>query len=148
MAGILLLVVSPVVVYTIFQSSSGSKAEQWPSTEGKIIRSNVKTVRTGETNAFKADIEYRFMLDGKIYASTRLSYAESAESSESAARALTEKYPLNSTQKIFYSPRDPTQSLLDPGSGRHEYWLYLIPLATFGAGFYLLRLSRQQPWIG
>jgi hypothetical protein len=137
--GILLLVSSPVVGFLVYQTFTAARASAaWPSVEGKITCSNAVDRTVGVKPKFEVNIAYTYTVDGREYTGSRVCFADSTGSGESAVRAVVDRYPMNSTPQVFYDPANPAQSVLEAGASRGAIILLAIPVLMLFAGAYLI----------
>ncbi|MFZ5809510.1 MAG: DUF3592 domain-containing protein [Chloroflexota bacterium] len=91
-------------------------AKNWQTTSGKIIRSEIRTVRKRdlderETVRSAPAITYEYSVDGKRYQGERISLAEIIP--ESDLEATLARYPLGAQVTVYYNPADPRQAVLE-----------------------------------
>jgi hypothetical protein len=119
----------------------------WPSTEGEIAHSAVLLQRdssASETTVvnYRADIVYRYKVNGRSYSSSKIALVDLASSS-GRAQALVERYPDQSTTEVYYNPADPAESVLEPGSSSGLTVLQVIGAIStlFGLVFLVMSLT-------
>jgi hypothetical protein len=105
----------------------------WPTTDGKIIFSEV--VKHDSTNSiiYRADIRYDYTVNGRSYAGHCVAYGEDGSTDSQHERQLVSKYQPEKVVVVFYKPTDPEVSLLEPGLTWRNSFLLLL-----GAFFALL----------
>ena len=123
------------------QTSSG-----WPATEGKIVRSWVKTSTSWDsdyrtrTTAYYPAVQYEYTVLGKTYTGSRISFGGTAgKSTRRAAEAALEGYPVGASVTVYYNPHNPQDAVLE--RTMHGGPLMLIVGATFGASAVCLFLT-------
>jgi hypothetical protein len=143
--GMLLLIGSPVVLFATYRNySSANASEKWPSVDGVITQSSLETMGFGRKQTFKAKIEYQYQVNGRGYRASRVKFVDTTGSSESAAQSVASKYPVNSAQKVYYNPDDPSNSVLEPGaSAGSVVMLAMGPLAVIGFGTFFVFVARK-----
>jgi len=112
----------------------------WPTVEGKITSMEVDgrysdTVRDS-TFGFNADMEYAYTVEGREYRGDRLTFRpEAAGPSTSSdrhgklrAEQIAKEYPVGRFVQVYYSPRNPKQAILKPGTSAKM----LIPVLIGG----------------
>ncbi|MCH8474337.1 MAG: DUF3592 domain-containing protein [Opitutales bacterium] len=92
----------------------------WPSVEGQVLSSKIVESRSssssgGSSTSYRADVTYRYTVDGSSYTGDRIQASSVSSSNHSRARAMTRKYPEGKTVEVFYNPDRPYRSLLEPG---------------------------------
>jgi hypothetical protein len=144
----LLLFASPFGFFNAFQHyRSIIKTNDWPQTEGSIVKSEVKIVKDAGTS-YLPDIHYTYKVDGKDYVSDQLIFGKSVQFGKlSLAEDYCKTYPINSNHKIFYNPLKPDESILESGVHIRHYFDFILPIFCFGLGiglFYLLFLKDKK----
>ncbi|OVE76478.1 hypothetical protein BVX98_05730 [bacterium F11] len=110
----------------IWGTTSYKKAQEakgWPTTEGKIISSEVDShwSRTGTgTNRrskmmYDAKVVFEYSVEGRVYTSNKVSFGEYSSSSRRSAQKVVEKYPPNKDVIVFFDPVNPEMAILEPG---------------------------------
>jgi hypothetical protein len=101
--------------------------KKWPTTDGKIVRSEVATTRQHHSRPSSARpnysvtmyvprIVYSYEAGGHTYQSDNIGWSTSANRS-SVAEKYVKRYPLQSRVRVFYDPDDPAQATLSPTMG-------------------------------
>jgi hypothetical protein len=135
--GVVLLVAAPVAAIFAYSTYCKAKASaDWPSIDGTITHSSVEMKRRKARVYYEPQIEYHYKVGGQEYTGTRLSFVlREFDTSEEAAQATSNKYPLNSTQKVFYDPADPASCTLVPGTtSTGSLLIALVPLVLLAVG--------------
>jgi len=117
----------------------------WPSVDGEISHSAVlyqtsTNSSTGETSTYKADIAYRYKVQGKSYSSSRIALLDLASSSRNA-QTVVDRYPDNASVQVYYNPADPSDAVLEPGESSGLTVLSIVGWCFAGAGVLFLMLS-------
>jgi hypothetical protein len=127
-------------------------AKNWQSVGGKIIRSEIRTVRKRdleerETVRSAPAIAYEYNVGGKRYKGERISLAETLPESE--IEAILARYPLGAQVTVYYDPADPRRAVLerdlptDFGKGLAGVFAFL----GGGAILVLLTLAKVPEWL-
>ena len=133
------------VVIFDFMAISGL-AKQWQtvsyvSTQGTITKSQVKVTHDSDGSSRSAEIEYEYQVNGQKLTSEDVSHVEFNfdDADESVA-----KYPMGAACEVYYSPQDPTQSVLETGirPGDLFAFIFLTPFNAIGIGI----LAFVIPW--
>ncbi len=114
--GILALYVGISNVLNARESSS------WPSVEGKITKSEVR-IRVGSSGeqsvsssaTYHADIEYDYAVEGENLKGTRIAFGDLGTADPADADTIRDKYPKGTDVTVYYKPKEPQLSLLEPG---------------------------------
>ena len=142
LAGVLLIiavVALPVLsaYYGAISLYRGYASTRWPTTSGKIVRSEV--VRNpglpGAGGGFFASIAFDYTVHGTSYRGKKYSLHEGCYQSTTVPEQLTRQYPLGSIVKVYYDPHKRSIAFLEPGlRSPLVYGFFLI----FGVGMLLL----------
>lgn len=129
----------------INMARKGRQSLSWPSTEGEIAHSAVlfqteSSPSQGRNSTFKADIAYRYKVNGRSYSSAKIAVLDLSSTMRSA-QSLVDRYPDKSKIDVFYNPRDPSDAVLEPGSSSGVTVLYLIGGVFVAAGLLFLVTS-------
>ncbi|HEX9558578.1 MAG TPA: DUF3592 domain-containing protein [Reyranella sp.] len=93
------------------------RTAQWPSAQGRIVRSGMRTVRRKQAGeATKVGnvpaVEYVFSVDGVEYSGHRIGVGDITASSPQA-EAVLERYRVGRTGPVFYNPDKPEEAVLE-----------------------------------
>ncbi|WP_035655521.1 DUF3592 domain-containing protein [Bradyrhizobium sp. STM 3809] len=101
------------------QRRKTSGGRNWPVVEGEVVTSEVLVAAThwsaDDTDA-KPDIRYRYEVLGKSYEGHRIRFASPGGVTRLQADELTGKYPKGARVRVFYDPKRPSQSVLEPAN--------------------------------
>ncbi|MEX0654714.1 MAG: DUF3592 domain-containing protein [Phycisphaeraceae bacterium] len=122
LCGTLTFLGAVVLAGMVFTMFSARAAEDWPSTEGSIIRSGTRTevYRDDEPpnrvrrNTYP-DIAYRYHVNEQEYQSDVIRISTWVIEGKQESEAYAAKYPLDATVEVFYDPASPTRSALERG---------------------------------
>jgi hypothetical protein len=114
----------------------------WPSTEGEIAHSAVllqtnRTAAADSTVSYKADVSYRYKVNGVDFSSSRISLADFASTS-GRAQSIVQRYPDKSTVRVYYNPSDFSDAVLEPGRTAGIKLLYLAGGIFLAGGLFFL----------
>ena len=103
----------------------------WPSSEGKIISSEVESktsstrgVGHGYSTSYFANIAYEYSVGGKKYTYKRISYGDYGSSDRVRTERIINSYSKDEMVRVYYNPADPSESVLERGASLPTY----IPL--------------------
>ena len=91
----------------------------WPTVDGMIIESRVKTWVTQDDNGdpvrhFQAVIVYEYIVEDIHYTNDKLGWNEAGyRGSMAEAQDLADAFPMGKAVMVYYDPSDPEFSLLD-----------------------------------
>jgi len=131
--GICLIVIAPFIVMpTIRSFNQARQSASWPQTDAEITKSEV--VREDEKGkpAWDPKISYRYTVDGKNFTSSKVSWRSFSTSIYIHAEEVATKYPVGSVHKAFYSPDDPSKSILESGTN------WMVNLGLFAPLFFVV----------
>ncbi len=121
------------------------RTEDWPSTEGTIVTSEV--VAGGDARKwFEPRISYQYEVQSKTHLAHSIWY-QSGTTSKSVAEEVVLAHPVASTVRVHYDPTNPSRSLLLPGAS----WEIALPilvsiLALFGGVVILFDMRPKRYW--
>ncbi|CCD92841.1 conserved membrane hypothetical protein [Bradyrhizobium sp. ORS 375] len=101
------------------QRRKSNGGRNWPVVEGEIVASEVSvaaTHRSADDTDAKPDIRYRYAVLGKSYEGHRIRFASPGAVTRLQADELTGKYPKGAKVRVFYDPKHPSQSVLEPAN--------------------------------
>ena len=110
------------------------QSKSWPHTTG-VVRSS-RTERSSPTDTKSSvhlRVEYTYEVNGRAYKGNRVQFAMFGTHSGTKARKLRSRYPKGARIQVFYNPRKPQMSVIEPGFR----WTILLQIA-FGCIFMFL----------
>jgi hypothetical protein len=120
------------------------RAATFPTTDGTITRSEVRSKLEGGSETHQLDVAYDYVVDGKPYTGTRYFYAATGTDTNTMAwHDVRDRLPVGSRVSVAYDPDDPADALLHPGlTGFHlaMVW-FLMPFNIVMVGGWV-RLAR------
>ncbi len=122
----------------------------WPTTEGRITRSEVETTvqQHTRTNSGRRDydvtmyvprIVYTYQVGGNTFEGDNCGWSGSASTPSYAERAI-KRYAPETMVRVFYNPLDPTQSTLKPAGRAFALVLWLLAAGLASASFAAAKL--------
>jgi hypothetical protein len=93
---------------------------RWPSVPGKIVASEVK----GDAPSQKvpqAEISYMYRVNGREFRGSRVFFGRNSELGRPSAAATVRRYPPEAEVTVYYDPKDPSRSVLEPGLNRNAF---------------------------
>jgi len=122
---IVLLVGIAIGFYGIYKIYKGYESQNWPTTEGKIIKSRIAGAK--RTFGRRAFIKYEYFVDGKHYESTQISYTLIIGDYRGAIEIVRE-FPEGETATVYYNPDNPMDAVLETEISRRIAWLFILSL--------------------
>ena len=96
------------------------ESQNWPSTTGRILLSEVRTSQTRDEDgnlqapSFYPYVEYDYILNGLAYKSHKLSFgSHEMFNNQAAAAAKLAPYPVGANVQLFYNPQKLDDSVLE-----------------------------------
>ena len=126
------LVLTVINIVLIRSARKASASNRWPSTNGRILMSDVSSHRSlnssgTHTTIYEPKIQYEYTADGQRYQSDQLSYSMVGGTSvESWAENIVDKYPQGSSVQVYYNPSKPSEAVIEHSSGGLGSVLVLI----------------------
>jgi len=117
-------------------------SNDWPSAPGVITVSQVDSMLI--KRKAKAKISYRFTVGGGSYVGSRVRFADTTGSNRSSQEALIAPYPVGANVKVYYDPKNPKVSVLEPGGGIRGFGLIIPPLLLVVIGGFFVAAGLQQ----
>ena len=113
------------------------KAAGWPTTAGKVVRSEVESYeeRVGGVNgtlstSYRPVIEYAYSVGGHDHRSARIRLDVTQSGAMAWAEGVTTKYPQDAAVSVRYDPDNPSSAVLEnPGSV--SWYLLILGAAAF-----------------
>jgi len=96
--------------------------------DGVIVSSKLEQHSDSEGTSYTPAVEYRYSVGRQEHVGRRINYSWVATSSQGARQAIAQ-YPAGQRVTVYYDPRRPEDSLLEPGlhSGQAFLALFLLP---------------------
>lgn len=127
---ILMYIGITMLTTTIRELMEAREAMAWPTTTGKVTRSEMKVQtqhvrrrssdgirRTHAEEYYEAAIEYEFQVQGVTYRGNRWTAVQGGNLADRAhVQKTLSKYPVDQTVTVSFKPDDPNQCLLEPGN--------------------------------
>ena len=93
-------------------------ARDWPTTPGRVLRSEVVTEeRSGGVNepdvtVYRPVVEYGYLAQGAERTGARVGFGTNVVD-QHAARRIVERYPVGARPPVFVNPRNPNEAVLE-----------------------------------
>lgn len=131
-AGFLFFLFLFLFIGQIWSIRKGLRCKNWPTAEGKVIRSRIRVSPGGDSgDTYEPIIWYSFKVSDKTYESNTVSFKQNPNTtSRGLAEDVISKYPKDAILQVYYDPKKPHNSTLETGLG--DGWPILL-LMLFGA---------------
>ncbi|MGE0076420.1 MAG: DUF3592 domain-containing protein [Bacteroidales bacterium] len=143
--GLIVLIIGLIVLFLALRAIKKSKASsQWLTTKGEITKSGTTKDMNIERgySVYNADIEYKYIVNGKEYTSSRIYFGSSISMTgkEEKSNLLARKYPLLRKVTVYYNPENEKESVLETETQSELYWGIAISIIVIAFGiFYCLK---------
>lgn len=107
-------------------------SQHWPKVTAHITSSQVNTGTSNAGTWWAPSVGYEYEIAGKTYASSTIRYLMPHFYQESPAADVTIPYQTGSDVRVAYNPRNPGESVLEPGVPAGMWKQALIPLFFWG----------------
>jgi hypothetical protein len=119
------------------------KTKSWPKTAGKIVSSELyeakRLTKNGSSiTVYSADIEYIYNVNCNEYFSKKIKWIDHNSNNKRHHQEVVGKYPINRIVEVFYNPKKPSISLLEPGFGSGNFIVLIFLVLGLGAMTLLL----------
>lgn len=129
---------------------------KWSQIQGRVIQSYGYYVKSRSGRTLRARIFYEYSKDSKTYQSNVIGFGTHRHVGE-FARAYLERYPLSKRVTVYYDPRNPQNSCLEPSNFNSMFNIIIyFAIGLFVLGCVLLnkglnifhRLETNPHWTG
>lgn len=106
-----------VLLWTGWDVVSALRSRRWPQVDGTIVVSDLQRSKDSEGGfMYRPEVTYRYSIDGKEYTGSRTRYGDWLQLSWSKPAVKTvRRYAVGTAVAVRYDPRDPEDSVLEPG---------------------------------
>ncbi|MBS2101220.1 DUF3592 domain-containing protein [Carboxylicivirga linearis] len=142
-AGIITLIVGLIIlIFNLRSLIKANSSKNWLSAEGEILNSELDITKSfGESDkVYNPKVEYKYLVNGKEYCSTRIYYGSSSSSTfkKSKSRNIIEKYPKGSRVTVFYDPMNESEAVIERGVKPEVISLILASSVLLACSIYVL----------
>ena len=129
--------------------------EEWPSTTGVILEASIEPTSQNSDPIYAPNVVYEYTVRGdsqdEQYKSDRIAiYEEPMQSNmKRIPESVVEPYQQGDIVEVYFNPKNPSDSLLEPGPTRFLNWLYrgCLLIALLGGYIIFRRLRFIARWI-
>ena len=121
---------------TIIDEANVSK--DWPIAQGMVSFSDIRSSISDGDEMYRVDLEYNYTVKAKNYTGNRISTISSSTNSLSEVENDLSKYPEGGIVSVYYNPKAPSISMLEPGAGFFTYVITYGPLLFCFVGLLML----------
>jgi len=123
------------MLYGIKEAYNAYISTKWPSVVGTIECSWTTVQPT------KPKITYRYSVKGNEFTGNKIAFRDVVGTIE-AKRAM-HLYPVGKTVKVYYDPKDPYKSILEPGTNGVWVWLTIPEVFLFIGIVGYIKIKRK-----
>ena len=112
--------------------SEAKKSSNWPKIVGVITASSSSV----ESNDLMPHMEYSYIVDEKTYNGT-LKLVSGDVHMPDYAKNHVEAHPIDSPIDVYYDPKNPEDSILEPGIRKDDWFLFCLSVGALvmGSGY-------------
>ena len=144
--GLSLVVLGGIIsLFGIYFLYVGNRSLSWPSVEGRLVSSSVKTRENNRATIrrgikYYVSVKYKYDVDGKTYVSSRYSIGGGDRASDlyptrsQAEKQASKLFPPESELTVYYDPKNPGSAILAPGLNLGTFAPLLIGIFFAGMG--------------
>jgi len=124
-----------------------AETRHWTEVPALIISSQMITDRPTPHSpiAYKAEIHYRYTVDGKTHQGDHVKRVEGVSSDPEKPRASLEKYPAGKRTVCYVNPASPEVAILEHSTQAALYTLWFPLLFVIGGGGIMLSALKTKP---
>ena len=112
----------------------GNRSKSWSMIDGEIIKSKMKQSRESQKKYWEPKIKFKFTYQGKEYVCKAERFKNLNCGSPHDTENLLKKYSKGSVHKIYVSPLNPEESVLECGANEDD-------TMTIGFGILMIGFS-------
>lgn len=146
-----------MAAFGVYFIGYSNDATSWPSVEGRIVQTTVRTWtprRPGGAGTdserqrrrrFYPEVTYQWAVDGQTFTGSRYSLGESQDDHEERADAVeaARRFPAGGPIEVFYDPADPSSAVLDRSRQGGAFVPLPLGLLMLGVGLAGLKWLPQ-----
>lgn len=98
----------------------------FPSVSGQVISSEIVEEPGDETVLYRPDVKYGYVVGNGEFVSHQISQWAESSSFKKESQKVVEQYPVGRQVTVYYSPRDPSHAVLEPGFHPNNFLVALL----------------------
>lgn len=141
------------IIWTGLRGREIWSSSQWVKITGTVLSSTMDYQGGGEwpcpkkKDSFFPNIIYRYEVGNRIYTSDCVSF-ENVGMAEETAQAIADQFNMGEEIEVFYNPKNPRQSVLEPGVPISQFWFLGGGIFMASVGFLGFVALRHPGFIG
>ncbi|GAA4804954.1 DUF3592 domain-containing protein [Litoribaculum gwangyangense] len=106
---IIMLIISPLLINTLYIWYLANQSKRWPKVEGTIQTVNI------HGSEIQMDLEYSYQVQGETHKNKRIFFTNSKYYKKNRAIEFEKKYREGQQVNVFYNPNKHRMAVLEPG---------------------------------
>ncbi len=116
---------------------------RWPTLPVTVTSSDVSTGVSNMGRWWQPELNYEYRFGGQTYRSSGIRYLMPPFYRAEDARQIQASYPQGARVRAAINPKNPSQSILEPGIPEGMWWRALIPFFFWGLTCYIFYEIRN-----
>lgn len=148
-----LFMISVGLLFTIaamFQVQRASAAKTWPTTEGRVLSSQIKASQTigfysPSATVCLFEVRYEYPVGGSTHRSDRFAFGAKGFTRREEAEEIAARYPVGQAVQVRYDPKNPGLGVLEPRVNKPSFTKAMAAVGVFAviAGIFFLLVSVE-----
>lgn len=114
-------------------------SESWPTVQGSVTESQLESHTDDGSTTYSVHVIYEYTVQGQQLDSDRVWFGgDYSTSDRSGMQKIVRDYPIGKQVTVYYSPDDPTESVLLPGAYFSTYIIFVVGMVFLVAGAVML----------
>ncbi len=112
---IVVILIAAVFGFILYAASQKNKAAAaWPTVPGKIVSSEVQTLRSSENGlSYEANIVYTYTVDGQALTGNKVNFSAFRSTNKAEPQKKVDAYPAGAEVTVHYNPKKPQEAVLE-----------------------------------
>lgn len=117
---IAVIIVGIAAVFGLIFYASGQKnkaAAGWPTVPGKVVSSEVQTLRSGGGGpndlSFEPNVVYSYTVDGQTFSGNKVNFSAFRSTNKAAPQKTVDRYLPGTEVTVHYNPKKPQEAVLE-----------------------------------
>jgi hypothetical protein len=106
----------------------------WPTAQGEIIKSQVTHRSNSDGDSYSPEVTYTYPVNSRSYKSYTIKFGENSYDSKRRAEEIAASYQVGNNVTVYYDPKNPGNSVLEPGVSSGSYIVLGIGLLFLTIG--------------
>lgn len=124
-------------------------SKSWPTTDGEVIESRVKRVKSNRRkgDSYQVEIIFEYEVEGQRWTSNRPWFgSDIATNDPNMVQGFVNECPKGKDVTVYYDPENPAEAVLQPGASISSYFMMIFGavFALVGAVIFLVAVFAGQ----